>query len=207
MEESSDNEIKMILLGDSGVGKTNIISRYLKNEFKEKEISSSGASYAMKKIKINDINFNLNLWDTAGQEKFRSVTKMFVQDTQIVLLCYSIIDHKSFENLSFWLNLVKDIIGNDFVLGVAGNKSDLYEKEEVQDSEGENFAKEHNAIFKLVSAKENKKGIDLLFNELIKKYIDLKTGNAYDNDYDEKETKQVMKINEIKNEKQKKKCC
>ncbi len=103
--------------------------------------------------------------------------------------------------------MVKDIIGNDFVLGVAGNKSDLYEKEEVQDSEGENFAKEHNAIFKLVSAKENKKGIDLLFNELIKKYIDLKTGNAYDNDYDEKETKQVMKINEIKNEKQKKKCC
>jgi len=206
MEESSDNDIKMILLGDCGVGKTNIISRYLKNEFKEKEMSSTGANYAMKKIKINGINFNLNLWDTAGQEKFRSVTKMFVQESQIILLCYSIIDHKSFDNLSFWLNLVKDIIGNDFVLGVAGNKSDLYEKEEVQDSEGENFANEHNAIFKLVSAKDNKEGIDLLFNELIKKYIDLKTGNADDNS-DEKDNKQQMKINEIIDEKEKKKCC
>ena len=206
MEESSDNDIKMILLGDCGVGKTNIISRYLKNEFKEKEMSSTGANYAMKKIKINGINFNLNLWDTAGQEKFRSVTKMFVQESQIILLCYSIIDHKSFDNLSFWLNLVKDIIGNYFVLGVAGNKSDLYEKEEVQDSEGENFANEHNAIFKLVSAKDNKEGIDLLFNELIKKYIDLKTGNADDNS-DEKDNKQQMKINEIIDEKEKKKCC
>ena len=176
MDDESDNEIKMILLGDCGVGKTNIISRYLRNEFREDQMSTSGANYAMKKKVIDGNLFRINIWDTAGQEQYRSVTKMFLQDAQILLLCYSIVDHKSFEHLDYWYRLATEIIGTDIVLGVAGNKSDLYETEQVKDSEGQEFANKYNAEFKLVSAKTNKEGIDFLFDKLIENYVNMKNG-------------------------------
>ena len=197
----NENEIKMILLGDCGVGKTNIISRYLKNEFTEGELSTTGANYAMKKLNINGANFQVNIWDTAGQERYRSVTKMFLQDSQILLLCYSITDRKSFEHLNYWYNLATEISGNNITLGVAANKSDLFEKEQVKDSEGEQYAKNHNGIFKLISAKASKESVDTLFELLIKKYIDTQNGI---------ETNEINSVtlkqkNTIK--KDKKKCC
>ena len=206
-DNDNDNEIKMILLGDCGVGKTNIISRYLKNEFKETQMTTSGANYAMKKISLDGINFQINIWDTAGQERYRSVTKMFLQDSQILLLCYSITDRKSFDNLNYWLKLATDIIGKKIVLGVAGNKSDLFEKEQVKDSEGEEFAKDHNGVFKLISAKTNKQGIDELFELLFKRYINLKNG------IDTNGEKNIIAIDKTKNTnknkegKKKGKCC
>ena len=180
MESSPEDEIKLILLGDCGVGKTNIISRYNNDEFNDSILSTSGANYVVKTIDIDGKNYQLNIWDTAGQEKYRSVTKMFIQDAQILILCYSIIEHKTFENLDFWYKLAIDILGKDIILGIAGNKSDLFENEKVKDSEGKNYAKNHNAIFKLISAKEDKKSIDLLFEELLRKYIK-KTADSKNN--------------------------
>ena len=180
MESSPEDEIKLILLGDCGVGKTNIISRYNNDEFNDSILSTSGANYVVKTIDIDGKNYQLNIWDTAGQEKYRSVTKMLIQDAQILILCYSIIEHKTFENLDFWYKLAIDILGKDIILGIAGNKSDLFEIEKVKDSEGKNYAKNHNAIFKLISAKEDKKSIDLLFEELLRKYIK-KTADSKNN--------------------------
>ena len=180
MESSPEDEIKLILLGDCGVGKTNIISRYNNDEFNDSILSTSGANYVVKTIDIDGKNYQLNIWDTAGQEKYRSVTKMFIQDAQILILCYSIIEHKTFENLDFWYKLSIDILGKDIILGIAGNKSDLFEIEKVKDSEGKKYAKNHNAIFKLISAKEDKKSIDLLFEELLRKYIK-KTADSKNN--------------------------
>ena len=197
----NENEIKMILLGDCGVGKTNIISRYLKNEFTEGEVSTTGANYAMKKLNINGANFQVNIWDTAGQERYRSVTKMFLQDSQILLLCYSITDRKSFEHLNYWYNLATEISGNNITLGVAANKSDLFEKEQVKDSEGEQYAKNHNGIFKLISAKVSKESVDTLFELLIKKYIDKQNGI----ETNEGNSVTLKQKNTIK--KDKKKCC
>ena len=197
----NENEIKMILLGDCGVGKTNIISRYLKNEFTEDELSTTGANYAMKKLNINGANFQVNIWDTAGQERYRSVTKMFLQDSQILLLCYSITDRKSFEHLNYWYNLATEISGNNITLGVAANKSDLFEKEQVKDSEGEQYAKNHNGIFKLISAKASKESVDTLFELLIKKYIDKQNGI----ETNEGNSVTLKQKNTIK--KDKKKCC
>jgi small GTP-binding protein len=196
------DEIKVILLGDCGVGKTNIISRYLKDEFKDAQASTNGSNYIMKNIEINGKKYLANIWDTAGQEKYRAVTKMFVQDSHILILCYSIIDHKSFENLEFWYNLATDILGKNIIIGVAGNKSDLYEEEKVNENEGINFAKTHNAIFKLVSAKQNKESIDLLFEELFNKYGKQKI-NENNNDRNSVKIDKNKKVN--KNEKSK--CC
>ena len=102
---------------------------------------------------------------------------MFLQDSNILLLCYSIVDRNSFDNLDYWLKLATDITGSNIVLGIAGNKSDLFEREQVKDEEGENYAKKHKAIFKLISAKNSREGIDRLFESLFEKYINAKSGN------------------------------
>ena len=206
-----ENEIKMILLGNCGVGKTSIISRYIKDEFNADEMTSTGANYATKRININSKEYILNLWDTAGQERYNSVTKMFIQNAQIVLLCYSITDKKSFKNLNYWLKMANDIIGeNNYALGIAGNKADLFLEEEVKESEGIQFAKEHNGLFKLVSAKESREGIDDYFVELFTKYLDLKNGNIniYNDNYKEEDNRESLKITNVDNSvKKSKKCC
>ena len=206
-----EKELIMILLGNCGVGKTSIISRYIKDEFNADEMTSTGANYATKRININSKEYILNLWDTAGQERYNSVTKMFIQNAQIVLLCYSITDKKSFKNLNYWLKMANDIIGeNNYALGIAGNKADLFLEEEVKESEGIQFAKEHNGLFKLVSAKESREGIDDYFVELFTKYLDLKNGNIniYNDNYKEEDNRESLKITNVDNSvKKSKKCC
>ena len=165
------DEIKIILLGNCGVGKTNIITRYVNNEFREDEIATLSSYYVTKKLVINNKKISANIWDTAGQEKYMSVTKMLIQETDILILCYSIVDEVSFKNLDIWLNSVIEVIGEDFTLGILGNKSDLIENEKISEEEGENYANEHNALFKLVSAKVDKVGIDKFFHSLIERYI------------------------------------
>ena len=197
------DEIKIILLGNCGVGKTNIITRYVNNEFREDEIATLSSYYVTKKLVINNKKISANIWDTAGQEKYMSVTKMLIQETDILILCYSIVDEVSFKNLDIWLNSVIEVIGEDFTLGILGNKSDLIENEKISEEEGENYANEHNALFKLVSAKVDKVGIDKFFHSLIERYIN-------DN---ERINKKIKKTNTQKissssvNGKHKKKCC
>ena len=197
------DEIKIILLGNCGVGKTNIITRYVNNEFREDEIATLSSYYVTKKLVINNKKISANIWDTAGQEKYMSVTKMLIQETDILILCYSIVDEVSFKNLDIWLNSVIEVIGEDFTLGILGNKSDLIENEKISEEEGENYANEHNALFKLVSAKVDKVGVDKFFHSLIERYIN-------DN---ERINKKIKKTNTQKissssvNGKHKKKCC
>ena len=126
---------------------------------------------------------------------------MFLQDSQILLLCYSIVDRKSFDNLDYWLKIATDITGENVVIGIAGNKLDLYEKEQVKEEEGKNYAKQHKAIFKLISAKSNKAGIDKLFESLFEKYINAKSGN------DSYSTTNNINLKNTTKKQKKKKCC
>ncbi len=206
MNEATDEdveEIKIILLGNCGVGKTNIIIRYVNNEFREDEIATLSSYYVTKKLIINDKKILLNIWDTAGQEKYMSVTKMLIQETDILILCYSIVDEVSFKKLDVWLNSVIEVIGDDFTLGILGNKSDLIENEAISEEEGEKYAKEHNAIFKLVSAKVDKIGIEKFFHSLIERYI-----NDTERTQRKVQKNNTQKINNnLKKGKHKKKCC
>ena len=164
-------EIKVILLGESGVGKTSIISRYVENQFSENMMSSHTMTYVQKEITIDKQKMQLNIWDTVGQEKYRSLSHLFFKDTKIVILVYSIISMDSFKALDYWSNLYKETIGDDAILGIAANKSDLYMDQEVPDSMGEEFAKEHNGFFSLISAKNNKVQLDNYINKLVKEYL------------------------------------
>lgn len=175
-QDNEEKELKVILLGECGVGKTNIILRYLKDEFNEDTITTTNSTYTMKTVKKDDTTYRLNVWDTAGQEKFRSITKMFLQDASIIMLVYSITDKLSFKNLEFWYKTIIENCGTDIVIAIVGNKHDLYLDQEVDEEEAKNFAENKNAIFKVVSAKEGRVTIDQLFELALDKYIE-KNGN------------------------------
>ena len=171
IDNSSSLDIKMILLGDSGVGKTSIIGRYVDNSFSNDELSSSSMTYVQKKVKIDNQEIDLSIWDTVGQEKYRSLTKLFFKDTKIVILVYAINKADSFDGLEYWLNLYKESIGDEAILGVVGNKSDLFLEQEVDEEKGRNYAESNGAFFSLISAKENKIQLDEYINKLVKEYL------------------------------------
>ena len=121
-----------------------------------------------KELKRDKDIYKLHIWDTSGQERYHSITKLFVKESDIVLLVYSIDNIKSFNNLDYWYKEITNLCGDSFILGVAGNKYDLFDDENIErvpDEEAMKYANEKNAIFKLISAKQDKKGIDSLFEQ------------------------------------------
>ena len=173
-------KLKVILLGESGVGKSSIIFKYVKDSFVEGMQPTIGSTYMQKKIIRDNITYILNIWDTSGTEKYHSITKLFLQNANIVILVYSIDDKLSLKGIDYWYNEVSDMLGNNFVLSIVGNKCDLFDQEEIDaisEEEGEKIAKEKNAIFKLISAKKDKKGIDTLFEQLLDEYLIINAKN------------------------------
>ena len=168
-------EIKVILLGDTGVGKTSIINRYINNKFDPDNDNTFSSSFSTKEVIKNDVLYRLNLWDTIGQEKYNAITNILIKGSNIVILVYSVDSFSSFENIDFWYNSVKDILQEDkYILAIVGNKSDLIKEDEavVSEEEARNYAKGKNAFFKLISAKEGQDGIksllDILLGELLR---------------------------------------
>jgi len=195
------NVIKIILVGSMAVGKTCLITHYQTGKFLSEIPSTCGSSFVQKKKVINGIKYTLNLWDTAGQEKYNSLTKMFTKNANIIILVYSIIDKQSFQDLGKWLKLVKENNGEDgYVIGIAANKSDLYKNSVVNDSQGQEFARKIKAIWKSTSAKEEDRGINILIDELVEMYVEMKKDNDNTNG---------LKLNNSNNKSKKKEggCC
>ena len=164
--------IKITLIGNPGVGKTCIISRYIDDTFEESNAPTIGANYSEKVIKKNGKEYELNIWDTAGQEKFHALGKHFYKDAYVVCLVYDITSQESLEQLkSIWYpDLLK--YGEKYtILAVVGNKSDLYEGDNLADENfAKEFAKEIGATFILTSAKSGE-GVEKLFNTLVDKFL------------------------------------
>ena len=202
--------IKVVLIGDSGVGKTNIILRYLKNEFDSNSISTIGTTFGVKELIKNKKTYNLNIWDTTGQEIYRSVTKLFIQGAKIVILVYCINNKNTFKSLDFWYNSIIEICGEDVILAIVGNKTDLFDQEDdnpdfISEEMGQKYAVTKKAFFKLVSAKIDKKGIDSLFEQLLDEYIKKYDSTASVTKVIEKEVKNNIVIEKKKNNKKHKK--
>ena len=164
---------KLVLLGDSGVGKTCLISRFITGEFEKNIDSTNGASYASKKIEYpQGKTLVLDIWDTAGQEKYKSLTKFFYKGASMVILVYDITRKESYDNLkNYWYKEIQKYGDPNIVLGIAGNKSDLYDNEAVPEKEAREFAKSINAIYALTSA-QNNFGVNKLFEDIGNKFLD-----------------------------------
>ena len=165
-------EIKMILLGEAGCGKTSIISRYTLDKFDSNYFTTYSSTFLTKIFEYKGKKYNINIWDTVGQEKFRSLTKIFIKGTKICLFVYDITNKHSFEELSFWLEQAKQIADKDVVFGMAGNKNDLIGKQQVSDKDAIKFAEDNNIIFGQTSAAKNKSSVDSLLDKLIIKYLE-----------------------------------
>lgn len=173
-EDDGVKTCKVVLLGESGVGKTCIISRYINGNFDEQVISTNGASYAGKTMTFDELEqtVKFEIWDTAGQEKYRSLTKIFYKDASVAILVYDITDQKSYEELqNYWLSQVKESAPKDIVIGIAANKSDKINEERVNEEEARKYAESVGAIFMSTSA-FNASGVDELFKQVGLKFLD-----------------------------------
>ena len=164
---------KVVLIGETGVGKTCIINRFINNKFYPDTLSSLNAQFISKEMKFpQGQTVVLELWDTAGQEKYRSIAKIFYKDARAVIMVYDITDENSFNQLKeYWIEQIKENGNKNVILAIAANKSDLIGEIKVKNEEGEKFAKEIGAIFIPTSAK-NAAGIQILFESIARKILD-----------------------------------
>jgi len=171
--EITKGTIKIILLGESGVGKSCLITVYGGKPFPEVSVCNVQSSFISKVLTINNNNYDIQIWDTAGQERYRSVNKIYIKDSHIVIFVYDVTNRKSFLELKFWTNYVEELLGKNVIIGIAANKIDLFEsdKENVSKKEGQEFAEEKKAIFKQTSAKKDSEGFSNFVNELITKFL------------------------------------
>ena len=170
-EKPEKIQIKAILLGNSGVGKTNLINTCVGMEFDHGTIPTTSGAFVQKNIKIDDKEYIINLWDTAGQETYKSLTKIFLKKSQIVIFVYDITDLKSFKDLESWIKISEEMIDNDFVSAIVGNKIDLYMIEQVNEETARKYAESKGMLFQLVSAKDNPKSFSNFLKELVEEQI------------------------------------
>ncbi len=171
--EVKEFEVKICLLGDVNVGKTSIASRFCKNSFTDNYINTIGGAYQQQNIVLNNgAKIKLHIWDTSGQDRFRSMTNLYYRDAQVAILTYDVTNEQSLESLNYWLNELNDKVEIDnMVLCLAGNKSDIESsKRQVSTAKGKAFAEEHNMIFYETSAKTGA-GVKELFQAIaVKEY-------------------------------------
>ena len=144
---------KIIFVGDSGVGKTTMIKNLNEEPYKDLNESSIGIDFYSKKIKYKGIEIRLQIWDTAGQEKYRGLIPSYIRNAALIFLIYDISSKESFDNLTQWIEFINSYEKTKIVL--CGNKIDLENERKVSKTQGENFAKEKNLVFHEVSALEN----------------------------------------------------
>ena len=163
--------IKIVLLGETSVGKTSIISRFASNSFNPNTLSSLSAQFVSKTVEIDGKSLKLDLWDTAGQEKYRALAKIFYKDARVIIFVYDITNEKTFEEIkNYWYNETKENVEEDVIYCLVGNKNDLYEEEKVSEKEAQEYADQINAIFKSTSALSNT-GIPNLFDNVVRKIL------------------------------------
>ena len=205
---STMETVKVVLLGEAGVGKTCIISQFISGVFDPDTISSLSAQFITKTLEFKEFNKSLKfeIWDTAGQERFRSLAKIFYKDAKVICLVYDITSKRSFDELKdFWYEQQTKLnVDGEPIFAVVGNKYDLYETTQVDD-EAKKFANSIGAIFQYTSAK-NASGINELFHNIGKKYfnpnLDINEQENKDRElYEKKKLEKNQKKTENKNQK------
>lgn len=176
--EAKEYEIKICLLGDVSVGKTSIASRFCKNSFNENYINTIGGAYQQQNIVLNNgVKMKLHIWDTSGQDRFRSMTNLYYRDANVAILTYDVTCEQSLESLNYWLKELNDKVDQDnMLLFLAGNKCDVEpSKKIISTSKGKTFAEENNLFFFETSAKTGT-GVKELFQTIATKEYELLSG-------------------------------
>ena len=160
-----ENQAKVVLVGDSGVGKSSILDMLINNKFYTNVESTVGSAFKTKEIEIGTRTIKLNIWDTAGQERYNSLTKMYCRGAAAAIMVYDITKRDTFTNLRKWYQVVLESGNTEIQFAIVGNKEDLVDREETSLEEAQGFAHKIGAIFKKTSARSNF-GIDDLFQSV-----------------------------------------
>ena len=211
MSDDYEQLYKIIIVGDSGVGKSNILGRYINNEFKQDTKSTVGVEFASKKVKVNDINIKLQIWDTAGQERYRSITSAYYKGSKGCFIVYDITSSQSFENIEKWYEEISKTGDKGLSLVLIGNKCDLEDERKVTIEQGENKARDLNCPFFETSALNNIH-IEEVFQKISENiYNRFKNNKNLEDDDDDDDydivPKEEKNININTNVKTEKKCC
>ena len=159
-------QVKFIIVGDSGAGKSNIILRFTHNEFKGELFPTLGLEYEKKNLIYNNTDYLIQLWDTAGQENFKSITRGYYKGSAVAMIVYDITNEQSFSNVENWIRDCKDSAPSTALLVLIGNKSDLEDKRVISKNSGEDLAIENNMMFFETSAL-NGNGVNDAFQKCI----------------------------------------
>ena len=201
MEDIAEFEysLKLLLLGDSCVGKSNFIFRFINNEFNGHHLSSSGIELKSTELIIDNKKLHLQLWDTAGQEKFKSVTKSLFMQVQGFIAMFDLTKEESFINIKSWIKSIKDECGSHIPILLVGNKNDLKDLRIISDEEIKEFTDKENLKYIETSSKTGdnvKKAINIICKQISELEI-------YDNDIRESS----FSLDSIKLINKKKKIC
>lgn len=170
-ERSYDFLFKLVLIGDSGVGKTCLLARYRKDEFNLETKHTIGVEFATKELEIKGRMVKAQIWDTAGQERYRAITKAYYRGALGALLVYDVTDRETFESLKRWLSEVHGNADPNIKLMLVGNKSDLEDQRAVETEEGTAFAQRHGLAFMEASAKSGD-AVNDSFEKVIEEIFD-----------------------------------
>ena len=183
-EENYNMIFKIVLVGDSGVGKTNLLLRYLKNEFNTQTKATVGVEFGNTKVQIDNALIKAQIWDTAGQERYRSITSAYYKGAHGALIVYDITRKDSFDSVEKWLRDLKNNGEEKMVIMAIGNKCDMVNERVISTEEGEAKAQRNNIAFLETSAL-NATNVAKAFDELIQKlYVAFKK-DFEDNDEDD----------------------
>lgn len=149
---NTTTEVKLCLLGESGVGKSSILQRFVYNTFNPNAESTIGASFMMKNMVLHDRTLKFNIWDTAGQERYRALAPMYYRGAAAAIIVYDITSQDSFAAVQSWVRELQAHGEHNIALGIAGNKCDLQDYREVSYATGESYAQQINAVFVETSA-------------------------------------------------------
>lgn len=158
---------KIVLVGDSGVGKSNLLTRFTKNEFNYKSSTTIGVEFSTRTVEVQNKKIKAQVWDTAGQERFRAITNAFYRGAVGALLVYDITKHESYTNVENWLKELREHGDSKMVHMLVGNKSDLKHLRAVPTEEAASFAEKNNLSFIEASALDSN-NVDTAFENVLK---------------------------------------
>ncbi|KAL2476702.1 Ras-related protein RABA1f [Abeliophyllum distichum] len=165
-DDDYDYLFKVVLIGDSGVGKTNLLSRFTRNEFSLESKSTIGVEFATRSIRVEDKVVKAQIWDTAGQERYRAITSAYYRGAVGALLVYDVTRHVTFENVERWLKELRDHTDSNIVVMLVGNKADLRHLRAVSTEDAAAFAERESTFFMETSALESM-NVENAFTEVL----------------------------------------